>query len=91
MSDDDELPGPPDCEALEQDVGEAISRILNIREGGFVIKWLALVETSDRDGRRGLWTLSSPEVLAWDTVGMLTHALHLQQAQVLHEVDDDGP
>ncbi len=71
----------PDGEAIEQEIGKAISDVLARHEGGFVTKWVALVETVDGDGKRGLWTATSDDVMAWDTVGLLTHGLHLQQRQ----------
>lgn len=73
----------PDGEAIEREIGHAISDVLSRHENGFVTKWIALVETVDGDGQRGLWTATSDDLKAWDTCGLLTHALHLQQAQVI--------
>ncbi len=71
----------PDGEAIEREIGKAIADVLARHEGGFVTKWLALVETVDGLGQRGLWTATSDDLKAWDTCGLLTHALHLQQSQ----------
>jgi hypothetical protein len=87
--------GEPDDvgERIEAALGEAIARVLNQHETSMVIKWTALIETMDGDGERGLWTFASDNNRAWDTVGMLQHALHLQQSQALAEAlqpgDDD--
>lgn len=68
---------------LEQSIGNAIDAAVGKHEGGFVIKWVALVESVDAEGARGLWTMTSDDVKAWDTVGLLQHGLHLQMAQTL--------
>lgn len=70
---------------LERTIGDAIDTAVGQHEGGLVTKWVALV---DSDGERGLWTMTSQGVKAWDTVGLIQHALHLQQAQTLHPSDD---
>jgi hypothetical protein len=69
--------------AIEAALGEAISGVLAQHETSMVLKWIALVETMDGDGDRGLWTFTGDGVKAWDTVGMLQHALHIQQSQTL--------
>ncbi len=76
-------------ERLQSALGDAIGRAVGEHESGFVTKWVALVESVDPDGERGLWTLTSDDVKAWDTVGLLQHGLHLQQAQTLRG-DDEG-
>ena len=83
MSDDDDLTGQ-----IQRAIGDAISSILAQYERGFVIKWLTLVESSDAEGKRGLWALTSDDVMAWDTVGMLQHALHLELAQTIRGDED---
>lgn len=76
-------PDEPDGTAIEQEIGAAIADVLARHENGFTTKWLALVETIDADGESGLWTLTSDDLKAWDTVGMLTHGLHLQMRQTM--------
>jgi hypothetical protein len=76
-------------EALERAVGDAIDTAVGQHERGFVTKWVALVETVGPDGDRGLWTMTSDGVKAWDTVGLLQHALHLQQLQTLRLSNED--
>ncbi len=74
---------------IEAELGEAFGKIIGKHETCMVLKWTALVETMDDKGERGLWTLTSPDVKAWDTVGMLQHALHIQQSQTLWGPDED--
>lgn len=71
----------PDGEAIEREIGKAIADVLARHEGGFVTRWLAVVEVIDGDGDRGLWTTTSEDLTAWDTCGLLTHALHMQLRQ----------
>jgi hypothetical protein len=78
----------PDGEAIERDLGLAISDIVGRHERGFVLKWVAIVETVAPDGSRGLWTMTADDVKAWDTVGMLQHALHIQLRQTLNPDED---
>ncbi|PWR08588.1 hypothetical protein DKT68_15340 [Micromonospora acroterricola] len=75
--------------AIERDLADAIANVLAEHEKSMVTKWVALVESMDADGDRGLWTLTSDGVKAWDTVGLLQHGLHIQQAQTLRPEDDD--
>lgn len=78
MSDEETL-----GEKLQRVIGAAIESAIAEHEGGFTTKWVALVETVDAEGARGLWPMASDEVKAWDTVGLLQHGLHLQQAATL--------
>lgn len=70
-------------DAIQDDLGAAIDRAVTDHEHGLVTRWVALVESVAPDGTRGLWTMTSRDVMAWDTVGILQHALHLQLAQTL--------
>lgn len=72
---------------LERAIGSAIEAQVSEHEHGLVVKWVALVETLDSTGERGMWTMTSADVKAWDTVGLLQHGLHLQQAQTLTDRD----
>jgi hypothetical protein len=64
-------------EAIEKAIENAVNVAVGQHEGGFVTKWLALIESVSPEGERGLWTLSSDDLMAWDTKGMLHHALDL--------------
>lgn len=74
---------------LERAVGDAIQGAVAADEGGFVTRWVALVESVGPEGDRGLWTMTSDDVKAWDTVGLLQHGLHLQLAQTVAARHDD--
>lgn len=75
----------PDGEAIQAEVGKAIADILSRDGREFTTRWVAVVETVDEQGQRGLWPMTSDDLMAWDTCGLLTHALHLQQAQTLRD------
>lgn len=79
MVDESRTDGVP----LQDALNDAIHQAVRDREGEYVTKWIALVEAVDDDGTVGLWTMTSDNVMAWDTVGMLQHGLHLQQAKTL--------
>lgn len=79
-------PGP----AIERDLADAIAAVLAKHETSMVTKWVALIETMDQDGERGMWTMTSDNVKAWDTTGMLMHGLHIQQAQITADTLADG-
>lgn len=69
---------------LEEDLNHAIAEVIQRHENGaLVTRWVALIETIDHDGQAGLWTTTSDGLKAWDTVGMVGHALDLQRAQTL--------
>lgn len=63
--------------------------------GEMVTRWTLCAESIDEEGHRGLWLLSPDDMHAWETIGILTYALNLEQAKVnvdLIEADvtDDG-
>lgn len=69
---------------MEEDLNHAIAGVIQRHEeGGLVTRWVCLVETIDNTGRAGLWTMTSDGLKAWDTVGMLGHAMDLQRAQTI--------
>lgn len=78
---------------LERAIGDAIDQSVSEHEGGLVTKWLALVESVGPNGERGIWTMTSEGLTQWDSVGLLQHGLHKEQAATiadrLAEEDDD--
>ena len=70
-------------ERVGEAIGSAINDVVGQHENGFVTRWIALIESVAPDGSRGLWTLTSDDLKAWDTVGMLGHAMHLQQGRTI--------
>jgi hypothetical protein len=67
---------------IEAAIETAIADVMAQHDASMVTKWVALVEVIDGEGR-SLWTLTSDDVKAWDTVGLLQHGLHLQLAQTV--------
>lgn len=74
---------------IQQVVGNAISDALNNVEVAVVTKWVLLAESVNGDGERGLWLVAPEDAKAWDTIGMLTYALHLEQARTIQRESDD--
>jgi len=69
---------------MEEDLNDAISQVISRHEhNGLVTKWVALIESLDGNGNRGMWTATSDGLTAWDTVGMLEHAQTLHDAQTI--------
>lgn len=73
----------PTPEELAGMVGEAISAVISRSAASMTVKWLGLIETMDSDGLRGLWTLGSDGITAWDSIGMLQYALQREQADIV--------
>lgn len=48
-------------------------------EGELLNGWVAVIETIDSVGQRGLWTIASSEMKHWQTLGFL-------EAAKMHEV-----
>jgi hypothetical protein len=71
---------------IEHELGEAFAQVFSNHETSMVIKWTALVETMDDKGERGLWTFASENNKAWDTLGMLQHAIQIQHSQTLADM-----
>lgn len=76
-------------DALSEAIGDAIDGAVGEHERGFVTKWIALVETVGPEGDRGVWALASDGVMAWDSLGLLTFGLQLEQARAVAEQGDD--
>lgn len=74
-------------EDIETAINAAIEQVIRDHEGGFTLKWVALVETVDPDGERGVWTMTSADVKAWDTLGLLEYGRQKQNAQIMRNDD----
>jgi hypothetical protein len=74
--------------AAQREIGNAISEVLHKREDSMANRWVVLVETIRADGERGLWTFTNEDASAWDTTGMLTHALNMEAAKVIADHSD---
>ena len=71
-------------------IADAISNILGA-EAEMVTRWVVLIETLDKDGDRGLWSLSDHDAKPWDTLGMLMFGVQKEQARISRlDVPDEG-
>ena len=76
----------PLSRALADRMGDAVQ---DAYPGDVLIKWVAVVETLDSEtGKRALITATSEGMPAWDSLGLLTYGVQLEQAAAVH--DDDG-
>ena len=48
-----------------------------------VTKWTAVVEVIGDDGKRATYTLSADDMTLWDTLGLLTYSLQVEQAMAV--------
>jgi hypothetical protein len=71
------VPDDQDPEEVEQQlqeaelaIGDALSDVLS-RQGLMVTKWMCVAEVIGADGSRALESFASPDIRAWDTLGML--------------------
>jgi hypothetical protein len=78
-----------DAASLEQAVGEAIAAAVGSHESGFVTKWVAILETVGPDGDRGVWTCTSEDMRAYDSLGLLQYAVLKEEAALLRGDEDD--
>ena len=74
---------------VEQELADAIADVLARHDRSLTTKFVALVEVIDGDGERGLWTFTHEGATAWDTKGMLLHALDMELAGTI-AADRDG-
>lgn len=77
--------------ALTGAVSAGIDQAVREHEGGFVNKWVAIIESVDSDGERGLWYITSEGLKHWECAGFLTAALQIEQAETTARmiVDDE--
>ncbi len=70
-------------------INDAISRVIQEHENGFLLKWVALIESTDAEGERGVWTLASEGAKSWDVSGLLQYGLHIEQARVIRDKNNE--
>lgn len=70
----------PDGPELERALSDSLGDLFSGQKS-MVTKWVSLIEIIEEDGERALWTFTSEGLKAWDTVGLLRHALDIQAAQ----------
>lgn len=83
----------PEPIEIQKQIGEAIAEVLRRNTASMTVKFVALAEVMDGDGHRGMWTFTSDDITAWDSMGLLQHAFAMEQADViaarLNPDDDD--
>lgn len=80
----------PDGADMRDALHAAIAEVVRDKEHGLVTKWVALVESIDEAGERGLWACASDGIKRWESLGMLQYALTLDQANAARaDMDDD--
>ncbi len=67
---------------IEREIGAAIQAVMG-QHGEFTNCWLALVETIDAEGNRGIWTATSEGMTARDSKGLLVEALDQERAATI--------
>lgn len=73
---------------IEARLNDAIGQIMR-EEGEMATRWIALVEVIDSDGERGLRTMTSEDLSAWDSKGLLTQALDVERAATIAQAIRD--
>jgi hypothetical protein len=64
---------------------DAIADVLGRHERCIPTKWIVLCEVISDEADRALWVISDREQKPWDTLGMLHHAIQVQQAATTNE------
>lgn len=77
--------------AWEEKLDHAIKDTLDA--GEMVLRWIAVVEVMDVDGSKGLYSMVSPGLQAWEGLGMLRYMQAQQefalQVDVAVHADDE--
>lgn len=75
-------------EHIRDSVGNALAQAV-AGESEMVTKWVALVEVLDADGERSAYVMAPDGAKPWDTLGLLTFAIQVEQANGWTVGDDD--
>lgn len=60
-------------ERVQQAIADGLAAAV-ATEGEMLNGWVAIVETIDANGERGLWSMAAPEMKHWQTLGFLEAA-----------------
>lgn len=78
----------PDDRPMDEQMTEALGKVIQRLEGGMVTRWVVLVESiAPDDGSRGLWCQDAPDQKAYDTLGMLAYGDALVRAGVARDAE----
>lgn len=75
-----------DFDEIRDGVGNALSQAL-AGESEMVTRWVAIIEVMDADGERAAYALAPEGAKTWDTLGLLTFGIQMEQAAALGEGD----
>jgi hypothetical protein len=78
-----------DLRSISESVGNALSEAL-AGESEMVTRWVALIEVMDANGERAAYSLAPVGSKSWDRLGLLTFAVHLEQASAVTSDEDTG-
>lgn len=67
---------------ISRELEKALASAIGRHEVGMVTRWVALVESVDADGVRGVWPLTAEGMSAWDTLGLLSWGLEIERASI---------
>lgn len=81
-----DLPDDSNEQALEA----VASLIAQVDPGAMVQKFVLIAEVYDANGKRAVWNFTSPDAQAQDSLGLLLHGIHEEQAEsVARRLEDD--
>lgn len=75
---------------MEREMTAALGAVLGKYEPGMVSQWVVLCEVLAPDGSRVLWMITDDDQMAWDTKGLLAHAVDVQRAKTYRAAPDDA-
>lgn len=79
-----------DMAQIQGELHTAISDVLT-KHGLYLNRWLLVTEVVEADGDRSLNSFASPDLRAWDSLGMLEFALAQERGALFAEAADEGP
>lgn len=83
--------GESDLFQAQAELHDAISDVLS-RHGLMANRWLLGAEVLDADGDRAMEAFTSPDMRAWDSLGILGFLDARERAGIVREeIDRDGP
>lgn len=73
-----------DFEEIRDSVGNALAQAV-AGEAEMVTRWVALVEVMGADGDRAAYVMAPEGAKPWDTLGLLTFAVQVEQAAAIED------
>lgn len=70
-------------------MGNAIAQVM-FENDEMVTRWISIVEIVDANGTKMLWTLAPQEMRSWDSLGLLSFAIQLEQSRSVNELREGG-